>query len=315
MKLSIVATLYRSAEYIQEFHRRTKAVAEQWAGIGNYEIILVDDGSPDNSLDLAVSLTEHDPHLTVIELSRNFGHHKAMMTGLAAARGDTVFLIDSDLEEQPEWLLSFAEQMYKTGCDVVYGVQQQRRGGWVEKYSGRLYYKVFRFLTDLDQPNNIVTARLMTRNYVKALVTHQERELNIGGLWVITGFRQTAQNIHKLAHSPTTYNLTRKVGHLVNAITSFSSTPLVITFYAGLIISLSAMLFIAYLVLRYYFIAAPPPGYTSIISTIWLFSGLIILFQGIQGIYMAKIFTEVKQRPYTIIRQIYTSTKADGQSH
>ena len=304
MKLSIVATLYKSAPYIAEFHQRATAVARQFSG-DDYEIVLVNDGSPDNSLELAVQLTRSDIHVVLIDLSRNFGHHKAMMTGLAASNGDYVFLIDSDLEEEPEWLFLFQEQMQQEDSDVVYGVQARRKGGLFEQTSGWLFYRVFRLLTGIAQPDNIVTARLMSRRYVQALVAHQERELNIGGLWVATGFRQSQQKVRKHATSPTTYTLAGKFSHLVNAVTSFSSLPLVFTFYAGLLISLSAAIFIAYLAFRFFFISTPPDGYTSIIASIWLFSGLIIFFVGIQGIYISKVFSEVKQRPYTIIRHVY----------
>jgi putative glycosyltransferase len=304
MKLSIVATLYQSAPYINEFYARASTAARQLVG-EEFEIVLVNDGSPDTSLDLAIKLTEQDSHVVVIDLSRNFGHHKAMMTGLAHAKGELVFLIDSDLEEEPEWLLSFDEQMKQERCDVVYGTQGKRRGGAFENASGAAFYKLFRKLTGINQPDNIVTARLMTQRYVEALLGHGERELNIGGLWVITGFKQATQLVRKHSTSPTSYTLSGKFGHLVNAVTSFSSLPLVYTFYSGLFISISALLYIAYLFLRYFFIASPPSGYTSLIASVWFFSGLIILFLGVQGIYLSKIFSEVKQRPYTIIRHIY----------
>lgn len=311
MKLSIVATLYQSAIYIEEFCRRVGAAARELVG-DDYEILLVNDGSPDNSLNVAVELTQRDSHLVVVDLSRNFGHHKAMMTGLSAASGERVFLIDSDLEEEPEWLTSFAAQMEADASDVVYGVQAVRRGGFFEQMTGTLFYKLFRTLTGIVQPSNIVTARLMTRRYVDALLMHEERELNIGGLWVITGFQQSQQVVRKQATSPTTYSLSRKFSHLVNAITSFSSLPLVFTFYSGLLISASALLYIVYLLLRLLFGAAPPSGYTSIIASIWLFSGLIVFFLGIQGIYIAKIFSEVKRRPYTIVRQVFAHPDRAG---
>jgi putative glycosyltransferase len=304
MKLSIVATLYQSAAYVAQFHERASIAAQQLVG-DDYEIILVNDGSPDNSLDIAVQLTEHDPHVAVVDLSRNFGHHKAMMTGLAHATGERVFLIDSDLEEEPEWLNVFSAKMASEKCDVVFGVQMQRKGGFFEQWTGRFFYRMFRMMTGIAQPNNIVTARLMSKSYVDSLLQHQERELNIGGLWIITGYKQCQQIVLKHATSPTSYSLSRKFSHLVNAVTSFSSSPLVFTFYSGLVISLSALSYIMHLTFRYLFIASPPDGYTSIIASIWLFSGLIIFFVGIQGIYIAKIFSEVKQRPYTIVRHVY----------
>lgn len=304
MKLSIVATLYKSSAYIEVFHQRCSTAAKAFAG-DDYEIVLVNDGSPDDSLQRAVALSQRDARVLVVDLSRNFGHHKAMMTGLAQAKGDHVFLIDSDLEEEPEWLASFQAQMNAQDCDVVYGVQEQRKGDWFEQATGKLYYKIFRTFTGIDQPDNIVTARLMTRRYVDALLQHKERTLNIGGLWIITGFKQTTHTVKKHETSPTTYSLAHKISHLVNAITSFSSMPLVITFYSGLVISFSAVAYIAYLLIKYMFGAMPPDGYTSIIASIWLFSGLIIFFLGVQGIYISKLFEEMKQRPYTIIRQIY----------
>lgn len=304
MKLSIVATLYQSASYIHEFHKRASASAKRVVG-DDYEIVLVNDGSPDNSLKIAISLTEQDSHVVVVDLSRNFGHHKAMMTGLAQAKGELIYLIDSDLEEEPEWLLQFNEQMVKEQCDVVYGRQEARKGDGFEKLTGIAFYKLFRTLTGINQPDNIVTARLMTQRYVQALLSHQERELNIGGLWIITGFKQVNQLVRKHSTSPTSYSLSGKFGHLVNAVTSFSSLPLVYTFYSGLFISISALFYIAYLFLRFFLIAQPPSGYTSLIASTWFFSGLTIFFLGVQGIYLSKIFSEVKQRPYAIIRHIY----------
>lgn len=311
MKLSIVATLYKSSSYIDAFHERCSAVAKAHAG-DDYEIVLVNDGSPDDSLQRAIALSQKDAHVVVVDLSRNFGHHKAMMTGLAQAKGERIFLIDSDLEEEPEWLSLFQAQMDAEDCDVVFGVQEKRKGNWLEQCSGPVYYSIFRMFTGINQPDNIVTARLMTRRYVDALLLHKERELNIGGLWIITGFKQTTQVVKKHETSPTTYSIAHKVGHLVNAVTSFSSKPLVFTFYAGLFISFGALVYIAHLVIHYLFGSAPPDGYTSIIASIWLFSGLIIFFLGVQGIYISKLFMEVKQRPYTIIRRIYGRNNGGG---
>jgi len=305
MKLSIVTTLYKSEEYIWEFYERASSAAENLVG-DDYEIIFVNDGSPDSSLDKAIELTHEHDNITVIDLSRNFGHHKAMMTGLEHSSGDHVFLIDSDLEEKPEWLTSFNLQMTKDNADMVYGIQEQRKGAFIEKVTGAIFYKIFRMLTNIAMPSNIVTARLMTRRYVNALISHKERETCIGGLWIITGFTQTTKIVQKSSSSQTTYNLPRKLSLLVNAITSFSSLPLVYTFYIGLLLSLSAFIFIIKLVVQFFLMAKPPDGYTSIITSIWFFSGLIILFLGIQGIYLSKIFTETKRRPYTIIKQIYT---------
>lgn len=304
MKLSIVATLYQSAAYLKEFYQRASAAAYQLVG-DDYEIVLVNDGSPDNSLDLAIHLNQIDSHVVVVDLSRNFGHHKAMMTGLAYAQGEHVFLIDSDLEEEPEWLLSFAEQMKQEQCDVVYGVQAQRKGKFFERWSGQWFYYLFRLLTGLQLPQNAVTARLMSRRYVNALLRHQERELMIAGLWFITGFAQSAQTIRKQSTSETTYTFYRKVAVLVNSVTSFSNAPLIGIFYIGVTISLLAASYTAYLVISWLFFVKALSGWTSVMASIWLLGGLIISFIGVVGIYLSKIFSETKQRPYTIVRQVY----------
>jgi putative glycosyltransferase len=303
MKLSIVTTLYQSAPYIEEFIRRATDAAKSMTD--DYEIVLVNDGSPDKSLVLAVHLAELDSHVIVVDLSRNFGHHKAMMTGLSHSYGEQVFLIDSDLEEEPEWLLSFSAQMERDRCDVVYGVQDQRRGGLFERWSGEWFYRFFRMLTGLTLPENIVTARLMTRRYVDALLRHDEREVFLAGLWHITGFDQRSQTIKKHNTSGTTYTLRRKMSVLVNSVTSFSNAPLKAIFYIGVAISLLAGGYTTYLIINWLFLAQPLSGWTSVMASIWLLGGSIISFIGVIGIYLSKIFSETKHRPYTIVRQIY----------
>jgi len=308
MKLSIVATLYQSAPYIAEFHQRATAVARQFAG-DDYEIVLVNDGSPDNSLELAVQWIEADSHVIVIDLSRNFGHHKAMMTGLAHSKGELVFLIDSDLEEEPEYLIGFSKQMNEISCDVVYGVQEKRKGRWFERWSGQWFYYFFKVLTGLSLPENVVTARLMTRRYVDALIRHEEREVFLAGLWHITGFNQRSQVVRKRSTSETTYTFRKKMSVLVNAVTSFSNAPLIGIFYIGIAISALASVYISYLILHWLFLEKPLSGWTSVMASIWLLGGMIISFIGVVGIYLSKIFSETKQRPYTIVRQIYAKQK------
>lgn len=309
MKLSIVTTLYQSAEYVEEFYSRATDIAKKIAG-DNYEIIMVNDGSPDDSLDLAVQISAKDYHLSVVDLSRNFGHHKAMMTGLSFAEGDKVFLLDSDLEEEPEWLERFEQQMKLMDCDVVYGVQKTRKGGVAERWSGEIFYRLFRKITGLALPNNIVTSRLMTRRYVKSLLDHKEREIFLAGLWFITGFDQQPVLISKHHTSETTYNIRHKLSILVNSITSFSNKPLISIFYVGVLIASIASLYILYLIVNRVFLSVPLSGWTSVMASIWLLGGIIITFIGIIGIYLSKVFSETKQRPYTIVRQVYNKPQS-----
>ena len=306
MKFSIVATLYKSAPYIQEFYRRATISAQTLVN-DDYEIILVNDGSPDNSLDLAIQLSQSDSHLVVIDLSRNFGHHKAMMTGLAHAQGDNIFLIDSDLEEEPELLELFYHQLSENkDCDVVYGVQKIRKGDFFEKLSGNVFYKIFRYLSDdIHLSENILTVRLMTRRYVKSLLQHGESQLFMAGILEITGYKQISVEITKYSKQETTYTLRKKLNLFVTAITSFSNKPLWLIFYTGILVTLVSLFFVVNITIRKLIFGIDIEGWTSIIVSVWFIGGLIICFMGIIGLYISIIFIETKKRPYVIIRQIY----------
>jgi putative glycosyltransferase len=312
MKLSIVSTLYRSDASLADFYRRAGKAAHDFAG-DDYEIVLANDGSPDRSLDMAVGFSETDPHLVVVDLSRNFGHHRAMMTGLLHAKGDFVYLLDSDLEEEPEWLSEFAKRMQAESADVVYGVQKRRKGGFMERWTGALFYLMFRLLTGVALPKNAVTARLMTRRYVDALVKHEEREVFMAGLWYITGFEQRPCAVTKHKAPRTTYSLFRRMSLVVNSITSFSNAPLRAIFFLGILISMIAGASVAYLVFKWLFLSRPLSGWTSVIASIWLIGGLIISFIGVVGIYLSKVYSEVKRRPYTIVRRVYGRDQAESR--
>jgi putative glycosyltransferase len=305
--LSIVTTLYASAAYLGEFYARTCAVAERLTS--DFEVILVNDGSPDNSLEIALSIYDKDPRVRVIDLSRNFGHHKAMMTGLIHARGELVFLLDSDLEEEPEFLEQFYQALKGKDADVVYGVQQKRKGRFFERISGSLFFKIFNLLSTYSIPPNLVTARLMTRRYVAALMQHQEREFVMSGLWTLTGFKQIPINVRKHHKGATAYGLGRKLSHLVNAVTSFSGKPLVLIFYLGFILIVVSSFAALDLIMRRIFFGVLLQGWASLIVSIWLLSGITIFCLGVIAIYLSKIFIEVKQRPYTIIKEIYETTE------
>lgn len=307
MKLSVVSTLYQSAPYLAEFHRRSSEAARALVG-DDYEIILVNDGSPDESLDIATGLLEEDAHLTVVDLSRNFGHHKAMMTGLAHARGERIFLIDSDLEERPEWLFEFAEQMDRQGADVVYGVQSVRNDPLSSRVPSILFYKMLHLFTHIDIPSNITTVRIMSRRYVDSLLLHRESEIYIAGLWAITGFYQSPRTVTKIHKGKTSYTLSRKLSIFVNSMVSFSSAPLVGIFICGITISFLASLYICWLVINRTLLAHTLSGWTSVMASVWLLGGINVAFIGVIGIYLAKIFSETKRRPYTIVRAVYTRT-------
>jgi putative glycosyltransferase len=308
LRLSVVTSLYKSADFIREFHRRVSEAAAKVTT--DWELIMVNDGSPDDSLQIAIELHHRDPRARVVDLSRNFGHHKALMTGLACSRGDLVFVIDSDLEEDPAWLPMFYEAMTSTGAEAIYGVQRSRKGGWFERMSGALFYRVFNKLLTHPFPPNIVTARLMTRRYVDALVQHRDQEVSLAGLCTITGFEQRSLIVDKGTRGNTSYGLRRRISAFVTAITSFSNRPLLYIFQLGVGVILLSI--VAGIVLMYQSMTGRigVPGWASIMVSIWFLGGVMIFCVGVLGIYLAKVFTETKDRPYTIIRRIY-GTESD----
>ena len=311
MDLSIVTTLYRSETFVEAFYHRICVAAS--AITSDFEVIFVNDGSPDGSLDVAVNLFQRDPRVRVIDLSRNFGHHRAIMTGLAHARGARVFLIDSDLEEDPALLADFWERLEATGADVIYGTQVSRKGGLWERISGNLFYWVFKRLSSAPVPKNLVTVRLMSRRYVEALVLHRDREIFLAGLWQITGFRQIGLPITKLCKGSSTYNFRNRVAVFVNAVTSFSVKPLVYIFYLGLSVFLASSAAALYLIFEKLFFGTFLFGWPSLIISIWMIGGITIFCIGIIGIYLSKVFMETKDRPYSVIREIYDRSEEQGK--
>lgn len=304
MKLSIVTTLYYSAPYIREFYQRICDVAD--AITHDYEIIFVNDGSPDDSIEVAISLYKQDSKVRIVDLSRNFGHHKAMMAGLSYTQGDLVFLIDVDLEEPPESLEVLYEHFQKSHADVVYGVQSNRRGSWFNQISGNLFYSAFNVLSEHPVSRNVLTARLMSHRYVKQLLKHKEHLFNIEGLWESTGFKQIPVTMEKQPFKgTTTYNFSKKLTYVINAITAFSVRPLRGIIYLGLLIIVPSSLYLLSLIFGYFWFHAAISGWAVVIGSLWFLSGLIICMLGIIAIYLSVILIETKNRPYTIVRQFY----------
>jgi len=311
MKLSIVSTMYRSAPFLKAFYDRMTAAAAEYAE--SFELILVNDGSPDDSLNAALALQKVDPRVQVVDLSRNFGHHAAIVAGLTHARGEEVFLIDCDLEEQPEWLSLFGAERRTRNVDVVFGVQQTRVGKRASNFAGSLFWRALNFMSTVRIPNDPMTCRLMSREYVNALLEVGDRVLYLAGVFAWTGFAQSALPLVKTprpsAHR-STYSLSRKLLQVADSFSSFSVAPLTLIFLLGLAIWTGSIVYgMALLIQRLMFPQAILSGFTSLMLSIWFLSGIIILTLGIIGMYVAKIFQEVKRRPLYIERRVY---RGDG---
>jgi putative glycosyltransferase len=296
--------MYRSSAYLREFHRRAAAATS--ARFARIEFIFVNDGSPDDSLEVALELQRDDPRITIVDLSRNFGHHHALVAGLEHAAGETVFLLDCDLEEPPEAVDALLDAMHAQGADVAFGVQPARKGGTIERRGGALAYRLVDVLAgDLRLPPDTLQARVMTRRYVESFLRHGESAIVFSYLAATTGFRQVAVPIAKLNKGSTTYGLWKRMNTFVDTLTAFSARPLHFIAYLGLAILVSSFAYIAYLIGVYLVQRSVPAGYTSLAVAIWLLGGLILFSIGVVAIYLSVIFVEVKHRPRYVVRDIY----------
>ncbi|MDG5492258.1 glycosyltransferase family 2 protein [Psychroserpens sp. SPM9] len=308
MKLSVVSTLYQSKVFLDTFLVEIeKAIAS--IKVEDYELIFVNDGSPDDSLQYLITLKkEKYPKIKIIDLSRNFGHHYAIQAGLIKAKGEFVFLIDNDLEISPKVLVDFYNEIQKdTDLDVVYGYQKSRKGNLMESVLGSIFWVLINKLSDTKIPHNILTERLMTKAYVKALLSLNDANLFLGGMMYWVGFNQKGIALSKgQREGASTYSLKKRADLMLQAVTSFSAKPLEYLFYFGLIVSFLSVLFIIYLIIqKILYVEEVQLGWTSLVAISVLVLGIISTFLGVIGIYLHKIFKQVQGRPNAIIKKIY----------
>ena len=303
--LSIVTTMYRSRRFLERFLAECRQAAEE-SGFATFEIVLVNDGSPDDSLAYAISRKPDFPELVIVDLSRNFGHHYAIQAGLQHARGDLIMLIDCDLEVSPLVLQEFKDKLQSAKCDMVYGFQEARKGGLFERASGGFFYKTFNLLSDIQIPENIATERLMTRRYVTALLQLGDHNLFMGGMMSWTGFVQVGVPVRKKQREgKSSYTLLKRIHLMINAVSSFSALPLVWMFNIGMMITSASFLYLLYLIFRKIFFNDAMIGFTSMMVLMSLSLGILTTGLGIIGIYLGKVFTQVQNRPTYIVKDIY----------
>jgi len=307
MKISIVTTLYKSKIFLDQFISEIQIALKQIQCL-DYELVFVNDGSPDDSLQFLIERKKEIPQIKLIDLSRNFGHHCAIQIGLNYASGDYVFLIDNDLETSPNVLIEFYNEIkVDQTLDVVYGYQEFRKGNFLEKLTGSIFWILINKLSDTKIPHNILTERLMTKQYVESLLQLQDANVFLGGMMYWVGFKQKGLPIKKgQRKGASTYSLKKRAELMLQAITSFSGKPLEWLFYFGITISFFSFLFIIYLGLQKIIHQDEVQlGWTSIVAINVLILGVISTFLGIIGIYIHKIFRQVQGRPNAIIKRVY----------
>ena len=303
MTLSVVTTLYKSKPFLETFLKEIIANI-QIIKINDFELVFVNDGSPDDSVEYLLERKKEIPEIKIIDLSRNFGHHYAIQAGLNFASGEYVFLIDNDLETPPSVLVDYYNEIIiDKNLDVVYGYQEARKGNFIEKKAGSVFWVLINKLSDTKIPHNILTERLMTKQYVNELLRLQDANLFMGGMMYWVGFNQKGIPVKKgQRDGASTYSIKRRAELMLQAITSFSGKPLEWLFYIGISISFFSFLFLIYLATQKIIHQDEVQlGWTSIVAINVLILGIISTFLGLIGIYIYKIFRQVQGRPNVLI--------------
>jgi putative glycosyltransferase len=301
MILSIVSPLYYSAEYIEELCARVARVAQ--AITDDYEIILVNDCSPDESLKKSLMLLSAHRKLKVLDLAQHVGEHAAILAGMAEARGDYIFLVESDLEEEPEWLSLFWQNLHSDETsDVMYGVQKRRRGGPLERVAGEMFYRVVNLVSSVRIPANTTMSRLMTRRYANALLAFRNEPLNLDVLFALPNFNQRPLIVSKHSRSPSSYSLTTKLMMALTAMFSHASWQFFVFTLAGCLVLLGVS-------------GAVVGSHSDFVHTVsfWLLlaGAILLLGLGLSGLCILVISRSLHRAPATV-RQVYTSDKPKG---
>ena len=305
-RLSIVAPCYNEEGGVRDFVQRVKNVCDRLSC--PYEIVLVNDGSRDRTLPIALALASADPTIRVINLLRNFGHQAAATAGLDSATGDVVVLIDADLQDPPEVIPEMITR-WEQGADVAYGQRRTRQGeSRLKLISAGLFYRVLRRMTHSDIPADTGDFRLMDRRIVEVLRQMRERHRFIRGMVSWVGGSQVAVLYDRNARfaGQTKYPLRKMISFALDAITSFSVVPLrLVTYLALVIIALALLATITVFVVKLshpdYFI----PGFAATMLTIIFFGGVQLLALGVIGEYVGRMYESVKSRPIYVIEGIY----------
>ena len=303
--ISVVVPIYNEEPVIPELYRRMvqvmEAIGEPW------EMVCVNDGSRDRSLELLLDLHHRDPRIRVVSFSRNFGHQIAITAGLDYARGDAVVIIDADLQDPPELIQTMVDR-WREGYHVVYAVRTERKGErWFKLWTARLFYRLMRRITDVDIPLDTGDFRLMDRQVVVSLRRLRESNRFMRGLSSWVGFRQIGVEYEREPRfaGETKYPLGRMLRLTMDAITSFSYLPLRLATYFGFFLAFLSLLGIVITVILRLSGNNAFYGQASTLVAVLFLGGIQLIFLGIMGEYLGRIYDEVKRRPLYIVHEAH----------
>ncbi|OYD95581.1 glycosyltransferase [Nostoc sp. 'Peltigera membranacea cyanobiont' 210A] len=301
-KYSFIVPIYNEEETIPELYRRLSAVMNRMDGL--VELILINDGSRDRSLQLLRDLHQKDPRICYLSFARNFGHQIAVTAGLNFVRGQVIVILDADLQDPPELIPDMVEK-WRQGYQVVYAQRTQRqKEGWFKRFTAYFFYRILKKLADVEIPTDTGDFCLMDRQIVDILNSMPERTRYIRGLRSWVGFQQTAIQFERNPRfaGEVKYTFSKSLVLAINGLVSFSIVPLRLSTYLGLVAAVAAI-FMALLILywRLFVPHSPLTGFTIILMAIFFLGSVQLVSVGILGEYIGRIYEEVKARPlYTL---------------
>jgi polyisoprenyl-phosphate glycosyltransferase len=303
-RLSVAVPVYNEEQVLPELLRRLAAVLDAVPG-GPHEVIFVDDGSADRSLALLEEAAARDPRIRVVSLSRNFGHQAAICAGLDHATGDLVVVMDADLQDIPEAIPQFLAKRAE-GFDVVYARRVRRKEGPLLRLSYWLFYRLMAALSDVRVPLDAGDFSLMTRPVVDAIRSTPERQRYVRGLRAWVGFRQMGIEVERAARQAgeTKYDATGLLGLALSGLFSFSVVPLRAAVLVGALAVAASVLFAAYSVAVRFLLSQTVPGFTALIVAIVFLAGVQLLFLGVIGEYLGRVYAEAKGRPLYVVGRV-----------
>ena len=308
MKFSVVIPMYGCPEAIPELHRRLTGTLTKLAG-DDYEIIMVNDHCPKNSWEGIRDVCSRDKHVVGIDMSRNFGQIKAILAGLDYSSGDWTVVMDCDLQDAPEEIITLYNKA-REGYDVVFARRSERQDSKSKIFLSGLFYKLYSWATDVKYDPALCNFSICSRRVVDSYC--MMRELHRAYVMYIQwmGFKQTSVDVqhHERFAGKSGYNLKKRINAATEILTSQSDKLLRVMLRAGLAISFLAFVAVIVIIIRHFTVNVPA-GWTSLIASIFLMGGLILSALGIVGIYVGNIFMEVKHRPLYLVRTIINDKK------
>ncbi|MEQ9625278.1 glycosyltransferase family 2 protein [Coleofasciculus chthonoplastes] len=305
VSLSIVVPLHNEEPNLEYLFARLESVLTSLKL--RYEIVCVDDGSKDNTLMYLIQHHHRNPAIKVVSLSRNFGKEIALTAGIDYASGAAVVPIDADLQDPPELIRELVGRWHE-GFDVVYATRRSRQGeSWLKRFTANAFYRVISSISSVPIPRNTGDFRLLDRRVVEILKRMPERTRFMKGLFAWVGFHQISIVYDRSPRykGKTKWNYWRLWNFAVDGITSFTLVPLKIWGYVGLVLSLFAFLYAAFLMIRTLIFGIVVPGYASLMVVTLFLGGMQLLTLGIIGEYLGRVYEEVKRRPLYLVRDCY----------